>query len=443
VIAICRQPAQRALLARLAPGAETHTSAAEAVLATARRPPRAIVINLEDVEGSERDLLAALRRTMPGVRVYLVVKAEDEPRGRALLREGAADYFVLPDDVYRLPAVLAGRPKTEPAPAAPPAAADGGRRAVLDAACALADLALADGTTLLRRGAEVILQGIAGRRGCLFTWNREASRLDLAAVVGQGHPGRHMAVLGPGGPAADRCDDERAMAQRAYHTGETLCLEATGLSAGIPAADALLCLPVRESHDTFAVVCLSVPGGVSQPLAQARETATSLVQILARLYRAAVQREHLSRLALRDPETGLLKADTFHIYLEKLLARAGAQDAQGGVAILEPADARTVSPDALGQLGRTLATQLPKGWQGARLGTARLAVAWARRRRPDETPQHGRQALAFQVTELVDTLTQAVPGLGLRMGLAVSPDDGADAAALLAAAEQGLSPLPR
>jgi GGDEF domain-containing protein len=443
VIAICRQPAQRALLARLAPGAETHTSAAEAVLATARRPPRAIVINLEDVEGSERDLLAALRRTMPGVRVYLVVKAEDEPRGRALLREGAADYFVLPDDVYRLPAVLAGRPKTEPAPAAPPAATDGSRRAVLDAACALADLALADGTTLLRRGAEVILRGIAGRRGCLFTWNREASRLDLAAVVGQSAGGPAGTQHGKLPCWVPRCDDERAMAQRAYHTGETLCLEATGLSAGIPAADALLCLPVRESDDTFAVVCLSVPGGVSQPLAQARETATSLVQILARLYRAAVQREHLSRLALRDPETGLLKADTFHIYLEKLLARAGAQDAQGGVAILEPADARTVSPEALGQLGRTLATQLPKGWQGARLGTARLAVAWARRRRPDETPQHGRQALTFQVTELVDTLTQVVPALGLRMGLAVSPDDGADAAALLAAAERGLSPLPR
>ena len=99
VVVICRHPGRRVLLEHLVPSPETHTSAMEALLAVARRRPKAIVLNLEDVEGRERDLVAALRRARPETPIYTLVKPEDEPLGRRLLKEGASDYFVLPRDV--------------------------------------------------------------------------------------------------------------------------------------------------------------------------------------------------------------------------------------------------------------------------------------------------------------------------------------------------------
>ena len=110
IIVVCRSPGPKALLERLLGSAEIHPSAVEAVLSATRRSPRAVVLNLEDVAGAEYDLLAALRRAKPDVPVYAVVKPENEPIGRSLVREGAADYFVLPGDVSRLPRVLADRP---------------------------------------------------------------------------------------------------------------------------------------------------------------------------------------------------------------------------------------------------------------------------------------------------------------------------------------------
>jgi len=106
VLLVCRSAGRRALLARLVGGAETHASAVEAVLAILRHRPQAVVLNLEDIEGRERDFLAALGRSRPETPVYVVAQPEDEPLARRLLREGAADYFVLPTDVYRLPHTL-------------------------------------------------------------------------------------------------------------------------------------------------------------------------------------------------------------------------------------------------------------------------------------------------------------------------------------------------
>ena len=106
VVIICRSPGRRALLARLVGGAETHASAVEAVLAVLRRRPQAVVLNLEDIEGRGRDLLGTLRRSRPEVPVYVIAPPEDEPLARSLLRDGAADYFVLPMDIYRLPRTL-------------------------------------------------------------------------------------------------------------------------------------------------------------------------------------------------------------------------------------------------------------------------------------------------------------------------------------------------
>jgi DNA-binding NtrC family response regulator len=106
VVIVCRSAGHRALLERLVGGAEIHASAVEAVLAVLRRRPQAVVLNLEDIEGRERDFLAALGRSRSEAPVYLVAQPEDEPMARDLVREGAADYFLLPTDIYRLPRTL-------------------------------------------------------------------------------------------------------------------------------------------------------------------------------------------------------------------------------------------------------------------------------------------------------------------------------------------------
>ena len=106
VLLVCRSAGRRALLARLVGGAETHASAVEAVLAILRHRPQAVVLNLEDIEGRERDFLAALGRSRPETPVYVVAQPEDEPLARSLVHDGAADYFVLPTDIYRWPRTL-------------------------------------------------------------------------------------------------------------------------------------------------------------------------------------------------------------------------------------------------------------------------------------------------------------------------------------------------
>jgi len=114
VVIICRSAGRRTLLERLVGVAEIHASAVEAILAVLRRRPQAVILNLEDIEGRERDFLAALRRSRPEVPVYAIAQPEDEPLARRLLREGAADYFVLPTDIYRLPRTLEKAARSEP-----------------------------------------------------------------------------------------------------------------------------------------------------------------------------------------------------------------------------------------------------------------------------------------------------------------------------------------
>ncbi|MCX5673120.1 MAG: hypothetical protein NTU94_17540 [Planctomycetota bacterium] len=115
VVVLCRSQDRRALLERLVGASETFPSAVDACLAVARRPARAVVVNLEDVEGVEREVVAAMRHAQPDLPIYALVKPEDEPLGRRLLREGAADYFVLPTDVARLPGILSAEGGTRSA----------------------------------------------------------------------------------------------------------------------------------------------------------------------------------------------------------------------------------------------------------------------------------------------------------------------------------------
>jgi hypothetical protein len=421
VVLLCRDPGRRALLERLVPAAETHTSAVEAVLAVTRKGPRAVVVNLEDIDGSERDLLGALRRARPGVPVYVIVRSEDEPRGRGLVRQGAGDYFVLPTDVYRLPQVLA------PAPPAPAAAATAPSRAgrlgdqpdpqrLFDAACALANLTQLQPDALLREGAAVILRGLGAARGCLFTRNNRTARLDLAAAVGE-----------PPGVNVERLEGERAAAERVFRTGKA------ALVPGRTPGDALLCVPVCGEGETIGVLCMSRKDDGSAAGPGDRDAAAALAGSLARLYDAAAQRDQFAAYALRDPETGLLKRDAFEAYLAKLISRAGTQNAQVSLLVFAPERGRTPLAPVLGRIGLAIGARLPKGWQGARLSATRFAVVGARGPGEELPALQAHLVQAARAGGLVD-LGAGEPRL--RASLAEFPKDGADAETLLAAAEE-------
>jgi GGDEF domain-containing protein len=410
VVIVCRSPGPRAMLERLIGPAETHAAAVEAVLSVTRRPARAVVINTEDVIGSEHNLLAALRRAGPGVPIYPVVKPENEPLGRRMVREGAADYFVTPDDVGRLPQVLARGPGTSASPAAKSATADD---AAFQAACSLADLAPADSQTILRDGAAIIFRALGAARGCLFVWNARARRLDLAASAVQ-----------PAGAAQAQLEDERTAAERVLRTGETLVLDST---RGGP----LLCIPVRDAGDTFGVLCTA---GAD------RTAAESLVRAMARLHRAALGREEYARLALRDPETGLLTAGAFRTYLSKLIARAAAEKTEIALVLLQPRpDPAARAAGSLGQAGRAIVSRLAKGRQGGRLAADRFAVTWSRRSQEGETAIDTQTMLSADAAELAGTFPPGADALRLKAAVALFPKDGADAASLLAAAETRLA----
>ena len=421
VVLLCRDPARRALLERLVPAAETHTSAVETVLAVTRKGPRAVVVNLEDIDGSERDLLGALRRARPDVPVYVIVRSEDEPRGRGLVRQGAGDYFVLPTDVYRLPKVLA------PAPPAPAAADTAPSRAgrlgdqpdpqrLFDAACALANLTQLQADALLREGAAVILRGLGAARGCFFVRNSRTSGLDLAATVGE-----------PPGVNVERLEGERAAAERVFRTGKA------ALVPGRTPGDALLCVPVCGEGETIGVLCMSRKDDGSAAGPGDRDAAAALAGSLARLYDAAAQRGQFAAYALRDPETGLLKLDAFEAYLAKLIGRAGTQNAQVSLLVFAPERGRTPPAPVLGRIGLAIGARLPKGWQGARLSATRFAVVGARGPGEELPALQAHLVQAARSGGLVD-LGAGEPRL--RASLAEFPKDGADAETLLAAAEE-------
>lgn len=444
-VLICRNPGRRTLLEGLVRHAETHSSAAEALLAVVRRTPRAVVLNVEDVEGAEHDLLAALRRARPEVPVYLLVKPEDEPLGRGLVREGAADYFVFPGDVYRLPRVL--EPVTEPSPVvasaaspAPPAApgapaapggSAGAREMFFGAACSLANLAMMDSRGLLTDGAILILNSLDAPRGCLFAWDSQAARLDLAATIGE---------------AADPAfDAERPLAERTLRTGETLWAEAVFVPGSTRAqGECLLCLPIAEGAETFGLLCAWMDCHAAP--VRDREAVAALARSLGRLYRAALQREHFARLALRDPETGLLKAEVFHTYVDKLLARASGVKAEVAVVVIEPQpDGRVLDAGTLAGLGRAIHAGLTKGRQAGRLGRERFAVALSRTP-PTEpgpwSPASGDAPDAYYhdvAKELAALGPRTDPALRLRTAVAVFPRDGARAATLLELADARLA----
>ncbi len=200
----------------------------------------------------------------------------------------------------------------------------------------------------------------------------------------------------------------------------------------------MLCLPVRESGETFGVLCLAnrssgSAGRISPPAAE------PLVRSLARLYRAAVQRQQFARLAQRDAATGLLRPEAFPVHLGRLLSLAGPENADVALVLLRPrADAGLLAPDALAEIGRALAARLSAGWLGGRIGPDGFAVAWGRRHPAGEAAEGARLAFLAQAGGLADLGLFGSPAPRLRLSLALFPHDGRDAASLLAAAEAGL-----
>lgn len=424
-VLVCRDVGRRALLERLVPSAETHSSAIEAMLAVARKGPRAVVVNLRDVNGAERDVVAALRRARPDVPVYFVVEPEDEPAGRRLVQAGAGDYFVMPTDVYRLPQVLEPPPAPPPATAVEPGTAATSQPAqparerpdqlrLFVSACALADLAQSASGTILREGAAIILHALDATRGCLFLLDRATEKLHLLTGVSEA-PGEGLEAF----------ENERAAAEQALHANEALLAEAAS-------GRAILCVPMRNDDETLAVLCLSAKRDGTAPNLDDRDAASRLVSVMARLHGAAAWLERFAAMAMRDAETGLLRADALETYLAKLIGRAAPQRAPVTVIHLQPEAGGAAGPVALARLGRAIASRLPQGWQGARIADGGFVIVGS--------PKSAAQPLPQDIALLFAARSQGVVDLGatgaarLNAGLAEFPKDGTDARTLLAAA---------
>jgi len=422
VLCVCRDPASRTLLDRRLEAGQVYGSVVEALLAGARRSPEAVVIQFAFNGHTRRDeeTLAAFRRAHNGVPVYGLVPAEAEPAARRLVGKGLADYFILPKDMRRLLSVLRRGPQAVAAAPALPAPAVAGSDRLFEATCRLADLALAQPLPLFSDGARIIVETCAAGRGCAFRWSEAESHLELTVAVGGDD------ALGGGDPATIR-----SAAVRCLQTGESLALRPG--TPGLP-PEGLLCLPVRDEQSGIGVVCAA---GVGRPTIDHRQ-AEALAGVLARLYRAANRREEYARLALRDVETGLLKADPFLTYVESRIAQASDRQSELALILLEPSPGS--HPDAAespARLGLAVKQALATGWEAGRLGTTRYAVAM-----PTGVSGSERVAPSDAGESVVRRLAGAGPLAGasgsVRTAVAHFPGDGETAHDLVAAAERRL-----
>jgi len=419
VVCLCHGEAGRALLEGGLLPHEIHGSAVEALLAAARQAPEAVVLQFEANGRTvhEKEVLAAFRRAHAGVPIYGLVSAEAEPAARRLLGRGLTDYFVLPAGAAQLLAVLHGRAEPGPSVSEPMATA---AAPAFEAACRLADLALAQPLPLFADGARIIVEACGTGRGCAFRWAPAENSLELAF----NRDGDD--TLGGGDPAT-----LRSAVVRCLQTSEVLVLP--GGTRGLP-PEGLTCLPVRDEQARIGVVCLTAadlsPGAVRQ--------AESLTAILARLYRGADRREEYARLALRDAETGLLKADPFLTYVDSRIAQATDRQEELALILVQPAADRADTVAGAARLGLAVKQALAHDWEGGRLKAARYAVA---------VPAHTASDRMGDSPDTVETaarqLAEAAPkadgGTSVQTGVARFPADGDTAHALLAAAEQHLS----
>ena len=425
IVFVCRNPDRRAIVERLVQPIQTHAAAMDALLAVARKAPRAVLINLEDVAGSGQAVLAALRRCRPDVPVGILVAPEDEPLGRQLVAEGAATYFVLPGDVQHLPAFLHPKTKT-PSPTSAAAVVDSRAVHLFRAACELAELATSQPQPLFRDGAMLILGALGVRQGCVFSCDAETGGPELVATFGRTDPDTPTAL-----------EAERAAAERALRTGEVLLVEAG--TVGAPPGG-LLGVPVRHGDATFGILCLSDKTDGTSLDGGDRDAATALADVLAHLYRSALMRSEYARLALRDVRTGLLKADPFLTYLEARIARAEDLHAEVGLLLIQPEPGvQAQRAGALDRLGVGIRAALTEGWEAGRLDTGLYAVAMPRISDDQAHDETENDVYGAAATRLAEVGREVDAELRLRTALAVYPRDGATARALVAAAEARLA----
>lgn len=425
ILCVCRDPGTRRLLDRYVKTGRVYLSAVDALLAAARERPAAVVLAFDPGVVSARQVVAAFRRTQPSVPVYGVVRAEDEPLARSLLGAGLADYLVLPRDARRLPDVIAGQPEPGESPGPRPSGTV--PRSLFEASCGLADLALAEPLPLFRDGSRLILDALRAARGCAFVWSEQDDRLDLAVTVG-----------GDEGLGASDPEPVRSAASRCLRTGERLWLPPG--TAGAPPGG-LLCVPVRDQESTVGVICLSATRAQGSLAPEDdRRGADGLAGILARLYRAAMRQQQYARLAYRDVETGLLKANPFLTYVDSRIAEARDRQTEFALILLEPEpsiEARTA--DSPARLGLAVRGALASGWEGGRIDTARYAVALPPSAEP-EAARTGEDPWDSAARLLAGAAPRAHPALSLRTAIARFPRDGTTAQALVSAAATRLRP---
>lgn len=425
IVFICRDPGRRGLVERLVQPLRTHGAAVDALLAVARTAPKAVLLNLEDVAGSEHDVLAALQRCRPHVPVYVLVAPQDEPLARKLVAEGATDYFVLPSDIRRLPSLLQPEVKTASRASAAPVA-DQRAAGWFRAACDLAELAVSQPQPLFRDGAMLILRALGARQGCVFSRGAEAGGLERVVTFGD---------IGPEGSAG--VEVERAAAERVLRTGEALLVEAGTAGAAPPG---LLCVPVRDADTTFGVLCVTGKTD-GTPLDRSDcHAAAALLEVLAHLYRSALLRNEYARLALREVGTGLLKADPFLTCLEAQISRAEGLRAEVGLLLLEPQPGVPAQEgQVLQRLGVAIRAALARGWEAGCLGTALYAVAVPRASQNKSRDETENDFYGMAAARLAAVGPRVDARLRLRTALAVFPRDGTTARALVAAAEARLA----
>ncbi|PAS99017.1 MAG: hypothetical protein BSR46_10260 [Candidatus Dactylopiibacterium carminicum] len=154
--------------------------------------------------------------------------------------------------------------------------------------------------------------------------------------------------------------------------------------------------------------------------------------------------QHLTRLAERDPLTGLYNRRRFHEDLDRLLASAGRHDEGVGLMLFDldgfkeinERYGRQAGDEVLQAAARAIGSVVRRDEFLYRLGSDEFALLLPG---PDET---GMQQLAGRLQERTAALGfdfYASPGLlSLSLGLARSPEHGTDAYSLTHAADQAL-----
>jgi diguanylate cyclase (GGDEF)-like protein len=216
-----------------------------------------------------------------------------------------------------------------------------------------------------------------------------------------------------------------------------------GFWACVPAA-LLLAAPVRSDEGVAAAVAISVavaavagPAGSPSPLLGLAVAGTSAAVLHAMRTRLEREREALRRSASRDPLTGACNRRGLDERIVYEIARHGRERRRFTVVAIDLDGFKAVNDrfghaagdELLRDVAEALAGAVREQDTVARLGGDEFCVL------APETDRHGGAHLAAKVRRAIGTVTAGVDSLGASVGVAVFPDDGRSAAAVLRAAD--------